>query len=248
MTDLFDNANNSETPVVPEGANPIELLVGDGKKFKTVEDLAKGKLESDAFITRLLDENKKYQEELATRTRLEDIVDRLGTSGTPPIVNPDPNKPDGNGDQGSRDAPVDIEKLVEQTLTRREQESRQRSNLENVKNTLVQAWGDTFANKLVQEAAAVGMTKEQINVLAATNPKAFYKLVGLTPQESKGPDLFTAPNSQVNTTGFVPQANNARNKAYYDKMRRESPSVYFSSKVQLQEYKDAMALGDKFFT
>ena len=38
-----------------------------------------------------------------------------------------------------------------------------------------------------------------------------------------------------------------KNKQYYDKLRREKPSEYFSSRVQLELYKQAMRQGDAFY-
>ena len=54
---MSDDAFSTNTPTGDTNPSPLAELVGDGKKFQTVEDLAKGKQESDAFIVKLQDEN-----------------------------------------------------------------------------------------------------------------------------------------------------------------------------------------------
>jgi len=248
MTDLFKNADTGADPLDISGdENPVELLVGEGKKFKSVEDLARGKLESDNFIKRLLDEQKTLRDELLAAKRLEEIVDKLSqkTNSTPPN---DPNHTNHNGEDDKGKQTVDFDELVERALSKKEQERRQLSNIDEVQRTLTEAWGPAFAQKLVAEAAALGMSKEEVNSLAASNPKALYRLVGLEgARPTQRNDVFTPPSSNVNTTGFKPNTGE-RTKAYYDKLKRENPSLYFSSKIQQQEYQDAMRLGDRFFS
>jgi len=250
MTDLFTNASTDDHGASGDDTNPVELLVGEGKKFKSVEDLAKGKLEADRFIQRLQDELQTVRSDLATAKRLEEIVDRLSTgsvqSAIPPVTEDQTNQ---NGADGKGDTSVNFEELVEKALTKKEQEKRQKDNIEEVSRTLTEAWGPGFVNKLVAEAAALGMSKDEVNALAARNPKALYRLVGVTGEsQARGsaPNLFTPPTSNVNTTGFKP-SNGERGKSYYDKLKRDNPSLYNTPRIQQQEYKDAMALGDRFF-
>jgi hypothetical protein len=60
MTDVFESpTKGEETPVTQ-----VSDLVGEDKKFKTVEDLAKGKLEADSYIEQLKEENRIAREKL----------------------------------------------------------------------------------------------------------------------------------------------------------------------------------------
>ena len=54
MTDELNVDNGAPTPPV---ADPLQELVGEGKKFKSIEDLAKSKVEADRFIDKLKSEN-----------------------------------------------------------------------------------------------------------------------------------------------------------------------------------------------
>src|SRR5688572_24600607 len=64
MTTNADNAKTGEekTNETTKTTNPLADLVGENKKFKTVDDLAIGKLQSDAFIQKLQDENKELRD------------------------------------------------------------------------------------------------------------------------------------------------------------------------------------------
>lgn len=247
MTDLFTSAND-QGATIDQNQDYLEVLVGEGKKFKTPQELARGKAEADLYIERLKEEAEALRKDLAARKRLEDVVDLLSKpSGNTP---PDQSQNNHNGNEQHRsDAtpPQDIGKLVEDALSKRDLENRQSANISEVKRTLQTAWGDSFATKVASQAEALGVTKEFLNNLAANQPKAFYKLVGLG-EQAKGPDLFTAPTSQVNSGSFQPSTGNVRNKAYYDKMRKDTPSEYKRTATQVQMHKDAIALGDRFFS
>jgi hypothetical protein len=99
-----------QPPTVDENKNYLSELVGEGKKFKTVEDLAKSKIHADATIdvmTRRLDEltedYKKTRQENVTKAKLEEMLDQIANqklgstpSETPPSTPQwDPNELDG---------------------------------------------------------------------------------------------------------------------------------------------------------
>ena len=71
MSDVFD-----ATTVSNEGGSALDQLVGEGKKFKTIEDLAAGKLKSDQHVEQLEGENKVAREKVA---ELEGASDQSAT-------------------------------------------------------------------------------------------------------------------------------------------------------------------------
>src|SRR2546426_10450626 len=82
MTNLLDNTDLP--PEVDPNKDYLAELVGDGKKFKTSQDLARGKFEADQYIEvlkRRQDEMRadylKISEESKTRATLDDLVKRL---------------------------------------------------------------------------------------------------------------------------------------------------------------------------
>src|SRR5258708_8934434 len=82
MDTLFDH--NDTLPAFDDNKNWYEELVGETKKFKSPEDLAKGKAESDRYI-RTLEQQKDeirnmylgLKEQVDGRAKLEDLIDRI---------------------------------------------------------------------------------------------------------------------------------------------------------------------------
>lgn len=240
MTDLFDG--NNEDHVDPD-KNYLEDLVGENKKFKSVEDLARGKHESDQFISRLQAELEGLRTELKTRTTVEELINKRPTEpSTPPAAN--------QGQEGEKPASAltadQIEELLSRKLTEHESARTAAQNLQLAKAKLQEAFGAAYVAKLDEASQALGMTRDELNKLAATRPQAFLRLVGADAQRPSEPDLFVPPTSgtQAPTKG----ASTERNKAFYDRIRQANPSEYWSPKVQNQMHNDALRLGERFFT
>lgn len=233
MSDLFD----AGTP--DQDTNPLETLVGPDKKFKTIEDLASGKVASDQFIEQLKGELagmrntiSELQTELAARKRLEEVVDRIahrGQESTPPVTSN--HSPNTDGEGKAAFDPSKIGELVEQALTKKEQENRAKANVLEVQKTLKETWGDNFANQLLEQANALGMSRQDLNELAARSPQALFRLVGVQKSEQRT-DVFSPPASKVNTTGFVPQGSGGKNYSYFSDLRKNDPKTYWTPTVQ----------------
>jgi hypothetical protein len=246
MTDLFAGGDDLAPLQEDENKNYFEELVGEGKKFKTPEELARGKAESDRFIARLLEEKKQLAEDLNARMRLEEVLDRMTNPGNnQPVRTPVQPDPDNDGQDKRTVDPVAIAKQVREELIREQQDAVRLQNIQDVKAKLAETWGPGFAQKLDETAKSLGMTREQINQVAMDTPKAFFKLVGADAPKAQT-DLFTPPSSSVNAP-FQP-GTSERNYAYYQKLRKTDPTAYHSPSVQMQEYKDALRLGEKFYS
>lgn len=232
-TTLFDQNESSQQN--NESASHLDTLVGDGKKFKTVEDLAKGKVESDRFIEQLQSELDGLRSDLATRARLEDLLDQI--------------EPKQNTNSGGNQAPrndstpaPDIEKLIENTLTRRERERTIAENILEAKTRLQEIYGSEYVQKLEARAQQLGMTPQELDELAAKSPKALLALV--TPQP-KGQGTYTPPASAINAP--LNSEGGVRNWAYYQRIKAANATQYWSPKVQNQMHKDAIAQAEDFY-
>lgn len=258
MSDLFDSTvdhGNQGNPQIDPDKDYLTELVGEGKKFKTPAELARGKYEADQFIERLKREQAALREELNSRKRLEDIADLLSpnkqhssSEGTPPNRN--------GGEEGTDNKnlnPDDLEKLIEDRLTKREKERLYEQNFNTVKSKLAEVWGPDASTKLSEVANTLGVGKEFLNNLAKEQPKAFFKLVGVDTQSNnqgqrqEANDLFAPPRSSVNSSGFTPNVTGERTMSYYDKIKRDNPREYWTPRIQNQMHQDAMRLGEKFF-
>ena len=221
-----------------------ETLVGEGKKFKTDEDLARGKLEADNHILRLEAEAKEMREELNRRLAAEEILKQIeerhkaaleSGSRETPSSDERPNNPGVSKDE--------IEKFVQSQLQERETLNTHKSNLATVKDQLVRKYGADYKTKVREKLNQLSLGEDFANGLAATQPKAFLELVGVN---------STSPNQEgslpKNTVRLGGDTNNNRDYAFYQKFRRENPSEYFSTKVQMQMHKDASEQGDAFYS
>lgn len=226
--DLF----NDQTDIDPN-KNYLEELVGEGKKFTTPEELARGKAQSDLFISQIERENAELRKELDTRLKYEDLLTQI--KQTPPQQPPVPGEPDGKPAM----TPADVERLLEQ----REQRNRATQNANIVKDKLQQVLGPNYVQQLRQKTAELNMTEEQMYNLSQVNPKAAIKLLGL--DEAPRNELFSAPpRSQLSAS---PQGNNKRGFSYYENIRKQDIRGYFDPKVQNQMFSDIQAMGEENF-
>ncbi|KKM18512.1 hypothetical protein LCGC14_1664930 [marine sediment metagenome] len=239
------------TPTVSEPkTDPLSELVGEGKKFNTVEDLARGKQESDAFIEQLKMENKTALEELkkaqgdgadsATVTELLKTVQaaqKAAEEGNQPLSSDD------------------LKKIVRETITGDSAEATAKKNREEA-NALVleKAGGDKDAAKayLADRAATLNMSVESLRELGEKSPTAFAKLVGLTrtsqTQEPSIQSIEGSPSADTLLPHKPMELEGHKTKAHYDALKKELGVAKFlgDHKIQNAYMADAMALGERF--
>ena len=245
MTDanLFDQGKQDEptpqepTPQTPPESEYLSQLVGEGRKFKTPEELARGKFEADQFIEQLKREQEQLREELEKRTGLEEKLDSLlkaQQEGRQP-------EPPATPDQGKQVDELNIEQLIEGHLSKREQEQRAQSNMARSQQSVVDHFGGDAAKAkeyIAQRAKELGVTTEYLGQRATESPQAFLALGGI---QSQRKDQRTDTKPQGTTTD-VPsnyQGPQPGSMAYFDEMRRKDPNRYYSPAVQREVYKAA---------
>lgn len=249
MTDsLFTNTSEDQL----EDKNYLEEYVGDGKKFASVEDLAKGKAHSDRHIHKLETELQELRNELRNRETVEKLMEKFNKQ---PDVLSNQNTNTGENDVDKNQP--DIEQIIEQRLTQREQKLRQEANFEMVRNTLAQKYGESVNVILSTKAKELDMTPDQIDAMARTQPKVLLALLGDAKSDLSGgkndkqpepaASLFNPPNSRVNTTGMPKGTSNVRNFKYYEDLRRNKPREFMKPEVHLQMMKDIKELGEENF-
>jgi len=240
--DLFASDPGNEPN---DDKNYLEELVGEGKKFRSVEDLAKGKAQSDRFIAQLQAEQEQLRQELNTRLTMEQALDQLRQSpGGNHEESPGGNQPSGSSENSPSLKPEDVERLIDQRVAAREAERVQQENLRTVKEALSASLGPEFPNKLKEIGDTLGMTADEMTAFAKSKPKAFLALIGQQPKTQQQ-SLFTPPSSSTQTA-FKP-VNTERTKSYYDNMKKADPKTYWTPKVQNQMHQDAIRLQERFF-
>lgn len=220
-------------------APKIEDLVGEGKKFKSVEDLARAKLEADSFIEKIKAENEELRREVtSTRPvdRTQEILDRMENLFTKPVTPPvAPQEPERTEVKGL------TTKDVEELLVQRERQATAERNLNTVKQKLQEVYGEKYGDALKSMAEKNGLTSGYIDQLAASAPQVVLNLMA----QQKPDGLFTPPRSAVQP-GFTPTAGPHKPRSWYNQLKGSDRAKYFSKEVQLQMYTDAMTLGEAF--
>src|SRR5882672_6735727 len=243
--DLFQP--NDEIIVDPN-KNYLADYVGEGKKFKTPEDLAKSKFHADTYIPILekrLDQERterlELKKEFETRAKLEELITQLTktqATTTQPIT------------QESKVEPqvlppvLDANKLDELMSTKINQwdhEKRQVANVSEVRGKLKERFGSNFQDALKAKADELGVSPTFLNNLAKDHPQVLYKTLGLD-QKVQAVNL----NVPHTTQRFAPQGEQKRTWDYYQKMKKEQPEVYNNPRTALQMQRDAIELGDAF--
>lgn len=236
MTDLFDNDQTVEVT--------FDALVGEGKKFKSADDLARAKIEADRFIEQLKKEADEARTELRSRLSLEELSEQLLSR----TVQPNPGTPPQEADRRQDDPPanpIDLKAELQKLLQEEKTKASREQNIAEARKALKDRFGGDYNATLRQIAEELGVSDKFLADTAATSPVAFLKLV----DSVKAPDPnrpLAPPQGHVDTSKqFNPQS--VKNNAYYQRLRKEDPKRYFSKQIQRELYEEAMRQGSKFF-
>lgn len=247
--DIFSSASDQDTQNQTETNTAVQkvdtlpetvaLLVGEGRKYKNVEDLAKAYLAADDFLEKLKGENATLREEVAKGATLNDVLKRLDGSQTQR-----PDKDDKTTSSGlSAD---DVAKIVQQQITGLETARTQAANLKKADAEMKTLFGDK-AKEVFEKEASTPEMKKALMSLAAVSPEKFVAL--FKPQGGSGStDSKTSVNTAaMNGTNASGRVADPQCKEFYDELRRKNPRSYYSSSIQLQMNKAAVANPNMFF-
>jgi hypothetical protein len=230
---LLDQEDETETELDIQDPK-FDDLVGEGKRYKDPDILARSVVEKDRHISRVEAENRAMREELAAKVKMEDFMDRMNTITTRPAEKED-TKPQVTEGQ-------DIDAVLDQKLKQFEARQQLQKNLDFVRTELERQMGKGYKQRLRAFAENLGLDDTFVNTMAAERPQAFLKMVGAVKEES----LITPPtgSSRPQTSA----GSGVRNKKYYDDLRKKDSTRYFSVGVQQQMWKDIDEMGESYFS
>jgi hypothetical protein len=240
MADVFDTPQTGA-----QESSLIDELVGEGKKFATIEDLAKGKLEADSFIEQLQGENKLTREQLI---ELEGKTNKQATIAELIDVVKGSNKQE--TEEGNQPISDDIlSKKIEEILGNKTVEQTRETNYKQANQAVLdKVNGDVEAAKsyVAERAKQLGTSVEKLKALGEESPVAFRELMKLDPSTGSPGVTSLAGVTPPQNTPLVIEGH--KTKAYYDQLKKEiGPQKYWSdTKIQAQYLKDATALEDRF--
>lgn len=243
MTDNIFTPPTGE-PQIDPNKNYLEELVGEGKKFKDAEALAKGKYFADQMVEfknkeydRLREDYLKLKGELDTRATLEDLLTKMKAPETPHTQEAPEAKPFD---------PKQVKEIFYSEFQEIERSRKEQSNKKLVEDKLIERYGPNYGSVVNKQLDSLGLTAEFAEDLAKRAPQALLKTLGLDQPHQQ--QLFqTPPNSSARTDMFAPSSNQVRGWSYYEKLRVEKPAIYTDPKTQVQMHNDLLAQGEEKF-
>jgi len=228
----------------------LDTLVGEGKKFGSVEELAQGKAKSDEHITTIETENATLKEQVETLTagkakgdNMSEILEAIKAASAK------------EGSEGGQTmSQEELEQLVRKVVTGDNEADTKAAN-RAIGNTLVLKLTDgnvEAARLLVTErATALGMSPAALAALSESSPDAFASLI--TPDKSTASSGSTSVLEGMNTNALnqnsdPQEVDGFKTKAWFTAKRLEVGHVkYLNDQVIQRELSRSMnGLGERF--
>lgn len=228
-------------------ADPVEIdltfndVVGEDKKYKDPDALAKAYANIERHARTLEAENARVRAELDAKQATNN---NSGSSETPrqePPAEGD-NPPPAPNPTPKQD--VDLRSQIQNEIKAVTQQERARQNIDAAAQKMVDLYGSpAAANEAVRKRAQeLGTTVERLQESAAESPSLFFATMG-TP--SGGTDRSTpAPSSDYVDRGGQ---GNQKDFEFFDKIRKDNPKLYYSAATQAEMMKSARELGASFY-
>lgn len=224
MSDLFAPVQTND-----------EDLAGLKEKFgNDIDKLAKGKLDADLTIQARERELAELRAQLKSQSTLDEILTQIRTAT--PVLSEKP------APAPSETQTPDVKSIVAQMIAERDLEARKEANKALVEKALLDKFGADTQLHVNKKAAELGVSLAELQAMALEKPKVFLTLFGTQPQVNP-----SAPAPRNQFVAPAPTGALDRTAKFYDNLKRTNPSEYFSPKVQNQQMKDAMRLGERYF-
>lgn len=237
--DIFDDG---QTPT----ENHLEQFVGEGKKFKTVDDLAKAYANADHHIGELRTDLQSTREFISEELRK--LAEQRNAE--PPTPNPEPrSEPNPAPVAPSGGEVEDLDTRIAKALENRDTLTRLQGNASLVQDVLVEQLGsvEKAAGAVIAKASELGLSPSDMKELAAKSPKAFLSTMGIDAEVKPKSNATPAPRSDVNPLIINSGAPKANSYAFYEQIRKSDPKLYWNPKTQSAMHKAAQDLGEDFF-
>lgn len=245
MADIFQPVDDQTTQLDPN-ADYLTELVGEGKKFKDAQALAKSKMMADRHITNLETELEETRLELKQRIGFQEAMDQLKLLNKP-VVN-EPSNID-TPDQSERKdvlTPEQLEALLERKLTERESKNLQERNQNFVQSELVKHFGseEIARSEINRKAKELDISPDVLKSMAQKTPKAFLALVVEAPRNVN----TSVPKSSIvmsNEKTFNPTG--SKKQSYWNNLKKSDPKSYYSKEASIERHNQAISLGEAYF-
>lgn len=245
-----DNLLNADDQVIEldENKDYFAELVGEGKKFKDEKALAKAKAYSDAHIATLERQNEEYRqmalknyETANAGAKLQELLDKL--EATQQQLTSRETNPSSNEDTQPALKLDEVESLVSSKIQQHERTRTEQENFKLVEAKLKERHGNNYKSVLKQQSEALGLSDDDVNLMARRNPNLFVKTFDLN-VAPQGTSFSTPPKG---SPAFTPKGPEKRGWSYYVELKKKDPKAWLDKKTAIQMEKDAQALGEEFY-
>jgi len=248
--DVFSQTQgNEEQPQVLDTESYVAALVGEDKKFKSIEDLAKGKIEADNHLKQLEGELATLRQAMAEK---ETEADKSATAAT--LIEAIKQATQAQSEEGEdQTLPKEtLEQMVRSIIDSKSTEETRKTNYREANQFVLDKFkGDVEAARTytAERAKQLGMDIETLKALGEESPAAFKRLIQ-SEQSTGSQSVSGLPETHIESraTNQPMMIDGHHTRAYYNQLKQEVGAGKFwtDHKIQGQMYKDQMALGDRF--
>lgn len=231
---LFDNQDNTDY---------LSELTKTGGKFdrskyateaEMYQAIAKGKVNADRTIDMQNSRFDELREDLLTE-RSENTagksfeqLERTLRERQQPQTLP-------KAEQIPAQMPEDLDDRILSTFAKLKQAEKEQANLSMAEQALRERFGENAKAAMRERMNTLELSDEDVKYLARKSPQAVLNALGLN--EQQGTQFEAPPRSSLRSDNFKPKVE-IRDAVYYEKLRRENPTEYFSEKISVQKLKD----------
>lgn len=223
-------------------SNPSTDFIGEGKKYKTEADAIASIPHAQKHIDNLEKQIKEMRDTIAMQE------DKLKHSSTvDDLMNKIDSRKAGNENTTQNPSVHELTETVERIVEQRDASKRYKENALSVTSKLTEMFGDQAEAKYIAKANELGLDVAALNELSRISPKAVLEYFNV--KEPSGKATVVGHNKSVNTEMLLRTNNTVQpgTFAYYETLRKENPSQYFSTKVQRAMISDLDRLGEAKF-
>lgn len=220
---MFDQNSNTSEQSQDLAEVKLDDLVGEGKKYATVEDLAKGYAHASSHISKLETENSDFRIKVEANKSVEQILAEMQKGNRSQSESTD-NTAAQDPDNSSNES-VDIAALLKAELDKRDATQLANSNKAKVTSALQAKYGTKAGEMFEAKAKELNLDLEELSAQAPDLVLQSFGVTGAAPSASA-----SAPTGDVRAqdkpSGVTAEAGT---KAYLRQMRE-------AGKLTRQEY------------
>lgn len=246
-TDANNEAtHNNSAQGETELGQVVSQLVGEGKKYKSVEDLAKSRVEADNFIEQLKREQAELREDLEAKNAalekaksVDDALDSLKREHQ-----------DSSQHQEGLDEET-LAKLIDTRLDERTEAEKRSDNKRVVNEALIKRFGEQSKADayIAAKAQEIGTPISEMKEISQKNPEMFFRILGIDPNSQGGSGV--PAGQQHNSESVLARSGEAGPKhgtyEYYKAIRKSNPKAYYNPKLQNEMMESRKKLGEAFY-